>query len=215
MALPALAPYPLPPLPDIQAAPWELDCSRAALLIHDMQQYFINAYQLNQPPIAPVIHNIAALIKAADAQSIPVFFSAQPPQQSAPRRGLLFDVWGQGMQTPEQAAIIPQLAPLAHHHVITKWRYSAFERTDLFNALLFSKRDQLMITGVYGHMGCQVTAADAFMKDIQPFFIGDAVADFSAAEHAGAMQWVAKRCGKVISTQAALQILEKTGCEHG
>ena len=88
--------------------------------------------------------------------------------------------------------------------MITKWRYSAFERTDLEQALVFTRRNQLIITGVYGHMGCQVTAVDAFMKDIQPFMVGDAIADFSATEHAEAMSWVAKRSGMVISTAEVL-----------
>lgn len=205
MAIPKISPYDIPPLPTQKAADWKLDPTRSALLIHDMQQYFIDAYDHNTEPMRTVISNIRSLIVFADAHEIPVFFSAQPPSQHWSRRGLLNDVWGAGITTTEQAAIIPELAPESENHqVITKWRYSAFERTDLEKALTFTRRDQLIITGVYGHMGCQVTAVDAFMKDIQPFLVGDAIADFSAAEHAEAMTWVAKRSGMVIGTMEVI-----------
>ena len=83
--------------------------------------------------------------------------------------------------------VIPELSPGDSHHRVTKWRYSAFERTDLRQSLSFAGRDQLVITGVYAHMGCQVSATDAFMSDVQPFLVTDAVADFSAAEHRNAV----------------------------
>ncbi|QGU06426.1 Vibriobactin-specific isochorismatase [Corynebacterium occultum] len=204
MAIPRIAPYPLPEINHPPVVDWPLNPERSALLIHDMQNYFISAYAAEQDPIRSVIPHIRGLIDAADAAGIPVFYSAQPPRQQTARRGLLSDFWGPGIQTDQEAAIIPELAPKQHHHVVTKWRYSALTRTDLRQSLAFSGRDQLLITGVYGHMGCQVSAVDAFMNDVAPFLVGDAIADFTAEDHRQTLDWVSRRCGRVIGTAEAL-----------
>jgi bifunctional isochorismate lyase / aryl carrier protein len=68
----------------------------------------------------------------------------------------------------------------------------------------------LIVCGVYAHIGCMLTTADAFMHDIQPFFVGDAVADFSADEHAMAVNYVSQRCGMVLSTEQIVQRLTPT-----
>ncbi|AZA10017.1 isochorismatase family protein [Corynebacterium pseudopelargi] len=215
MPIPAIAPYPLSssePLALLStpntAEHWNIDLNRCALLVHDMQNYFIEAYDRNQAPMATVLPNIQALISAADDAEVPVFYSVQPPEQKTARRGLLSDFWGKGMQTTQDAQVVEELTPLPHHHLLTKWRYSAFERTDLRQALAFEGRDQLIITGVYGHMGCQVSAVDAFMNDIQPFLVADGIADFSAEDHQRTLNWVAARCGKVVAANEALNALQ-------
>jgi len=66
MAIPQLSPYEIPPLPTNQAAHWQLDPKRAALLVHDMQEYFIAAYDRNANPMSTVLSNIQSIISFAD-----------------------------------------------------------------------------------------------------------------------------------------------------
>lgn len=207
MAIPPIPPYPVPEATAPPAVTWTPDPGRAALLVHDMQNYFIDPYDRSAEPMATVLPHIRALVDAADAAGAPVYYSAQPPAQAPARRGLLAEFWGAGLQTERDAAIIAELAPGPGHEVVVKWRYSALTRTDLLPALRFAGRDQLLITGVYGHMGCQMTAADAFMNDIRPFLVRDAIADFSAAEHRTTVDWVARRCGRVLDAAEALAAL--------
>ncbi|MCZ9309406.1 isochorismatase family protein [Corynebacterium uberis] len=208
MPIPHIESYRIPSDLPTPVVDWTLQPQRAALLVHDMQNYFIDAFDPDADPIRTVIANIQQLIALFDAAGAPVFYSVQPPAQDPLRRGLLTEVWGQGMSTKQQAAVIEALHPQPHHHVVTKWRYSAFQRTDLRETLAHARRDQLVITGVYGHMGCQVSAADAFMNDIEAFLITDAIADFSAREHAGAINWVGTRAGVAMTTAAAVASLE-------
>ena len=203
MAIPTLTSYALPgahqlPTNKVQ---WTLEPRRAALLIHDMQAYFLNFWGENSPLIDQVVANIARLRAWCKAQDIPVFYTAQPNQQSDADRALLNDMWGPGLNKhPEQQKIIDALAPDAHDQVLTKWRYSAFHRSPLESILQEMGRDQLIITGVYAHIGCLTTATDAFMRNIQPFMVADALADFSRDEHMMALTYTAGRSGKVVMT---------------
>lgn len=75
---------------------WAFEPQRAALLIHDMQQYFLNFWGEDSPLIKQVVENIAALRRYCKQQGIPVFYTAQPNQQSDEDRALLNDMWGRG-----------------------------------------------------------------------------------------------------------------------
>jgi len=203
MAIPGLNAYTLPVAADIpdNKVQWDFEPTRAALLIHDMQDYFINFWGEACPMMAQVIANIAALRRYCKQQGIPVYYTAQPQNQSPEDRALLNDMWGPGLNNyPEQQKVVAQLTPDHDDTVLVKWRYSAFHRSPLEKALKASGRDQLLICGVYAHIGCMITATDAFMRDIQPFMVADALADFSREEHLMALKYVAGRAGRVVMT---------------
>ncbi|MBJ3815398.1 isochorismatase [Shimwellia pseudoproteus] len=207
MAIPKLTGYALPVAADIPdgKVTWGFDPSRAALLIHDMQDYFINFWAPEDPMIAQMVANIVALRQFCKQQGIPVYYTAQPDNQSDADRALLNDMWGPGInQHPAQKTIIAALAPEADDTVLVKWRYSAFIRSPLEQALKESGRDQLLICGVYAHIGCMTTATDAFMRDIQPFMVADALGDFSRDEHLMALKYTAGRSGRVVLTRELL-----------
>ncbi|GAA4671395.1 isochorismatase family protein [Gordonia humi] len=208
MAIPSITPYPIPTGPFPARVEWTLDAGRAALLIHDMQQYFIDAYERDEEPIRTALPNMVRIREAAESAGVPVVYTAQPGDQHPARRGLLRDFWGAGLVSGRDEAIVPELAPREGDIQVTKWRYSGFARTDLRQLLAHHGRDQLIVIGVYAHMGCMISATDAFMSDVAPFFAVDAMADFSGAEHEMAATYIAKRAGMVMNTDAVVAALE-------
>ena len=211
MALPKIAPYSYREQEHQNRVNWRVDPARAALLVHDMQRYFVRAFELErdgQPlPDAQIniaIANIRRLVDAAHVANIPVYYTAQPPRQNPADRRLLTDFWGDGLQDDESAQILDELAPTEADTVLTKWRYSAFVRSPLEEQLKELGRDQLIISGVYAHIGCLTTALEAFMRDIQPFMVADALADFTEEEHRMACEYASGRCARVLDTAEVL-----------
>lgn len=211
MGLPTIAGYALPTREDLPEprAPWRPETSRMALLVHDMQRYFLAAFDEGSAPLAPAITNLATLIARCRALDVPIFYTAQQGDQDRRDRGLQADLWGPGMRAAaEHEAIVEALAPGPDDHVLVKHRYSAFQRSNLEALLRVRGRDQLLVTGVYAHIGCAVTAAEAFQRDIEPFVAADALADFSRADHDRALRWIARTCGVPMTTEQLLETLQ-------
>lgn len=205
MSIPTIRPYRMPTEAPASVAPWRADPGRAVLLIHDMQRYFVDFFPRGKPPVTDLLANVARLRQAAARAGVPVVYSAQPGGMSVAQRGLLLDVWGPGMSTdPRHREIVPELAPGPDDLVVDKYRYSAFHRTALADILAVSGRDQLIVCGVYAHVGCLLTVCDAFTRDIEAFLVADAVADFGPRQHRMALDYAAQRCAVTITTRRLL-----------
>lgn len=208
MALPAIASYALPTEAELPAnrVDWAVDPARAVLLVHDLQNHFLGAFPPGEQPLIGMLDNTARVIEEYRRLGVPVIYSVQRGGQTPQERGLQLDFWGPGAaDDPEALAIPAAVAPVEGDTVLTKWKYSAFVRTELASLLRESGRDQLVITGVYAHIGVLMSACDAWMRDVQAFVVADAVADFSREDHDMALRWAAGRCAVVLSTDALLK----------
>lgn len=213
MALPKIYAYDLPRADELPPSrvDWQVEPGRAALLIHDMQRYFLAPFPRGTAPLAPAMRNISSLAAACRNAGIPVFYTVQHGGQDPRDRGLQRHFWGPGMPVGEDhEGIAPQVEPDAGDLVLPKLRYSAFERTTLEPIMRARGRDQLIVTGVYAHIGCLLSAAGAFMRDIEPFLVADAVADFSREQHEMALAYIAGHCGAVVMTASILEALKKS-----
>lgn len=209
MGIPSLHDYDIPNTKDYMAAKvnWQVNSASSAILIHDMQDYFLSFYRKDSHLITTLIDNIASLKAWAKQHNIPVYYTAQPCDQSKEDRGLLTDMWGKGLTKALNAHQIAKLiSPNDDDIVLEKWRYSAFFHSNLLEDLTKRGKDTLIICGVYAHIGVLQTAADAFMYGIKPFVIADAVADFSREDHTYALNYVQRNLGRVNTLEDVLAI---------
>ena len=174
MGIPPIAPYLMPGRDQLtpSVAPWRPERHRAVVLIHDMQRSFVDALPAGEPA-----RTLIANLRLIRACGVPVIYTAQP-----------------------SGAIVESLRPGPGDQLLVKNRHSAFSRTDLAARLTSMGRDQLVVCGVFAHIGCLFTAADAFARDLQPFLVADAMAGFSRADHLFALDYAARRCAVTLTT---------------
>lgn len=203
--IPQITPYNLPDAHELpeNVTDWKARPDRAVLLIHDMQRYFVD--RLPDAVGRPLVKNTALLRERAASQGVPVAYTAQPGNMTDAERGLLKDFWGPGMRRSlADRAVVDELAPREDDWMLTKWRYSAFHNTDLLSRIRASGRDQLIVCGVYAHVGILATAIESFSHDIETIIVGDATADFTAADHHNTLAYAASRCAVVSPAQEVL-----------
>lgn len=211
MGISKIEDYSLSDLKDtVNKVHWTVESKKAVLLIHDMQRYFTAAFQEKGDLYRTAVDHIRRVKEACVEKGIPVVYSAQPAGQSCGQRGLLLDFWGDGIPAgTKENDIVEELKPGPDDTILTKWRYSAFENTELEELLRSTGRDQIIITGIYEHIGCLTTSLAAFMKGVKAFMISDAAADFSLEWHQYALDYVSRICGMVLDTRQLVNGLQQ------
>jgi isochorismate hydrolase len=89
MGLPVINSYPMPDRSAVPPSgpPWAIDPARAALLIHDMQNHFVQAFPPDCSPVVELLDNIATLRELAGTLGMPIVFSAEPAAQRPASEG--------------------------------------------------------------------------------------------------------------------------------
>ena len=95
MAIPPISTYTIPEIHEVPESKvsWRLDPRRSALLVHDMQNYFIDAYDVQSEPMSTAMENMVRIRELCSEAGIPVIYTMQPGDQHPSRRGILADFW--------------------------------------------------------------------------------------------------------------------------
>lgn len=205
--------YALPVADELPATlvDWTPEAGKCALLVHDMQHYFLRRFKPGAEPHTSLTSNVASLVSIARELNMPIVYTAQNGDMTAEQRGLLHDFWGPGMAATAADREVPaEYAPRQVDAVLPKWRYSAFFKTDLGQIMEREGRTQLIVSGIYAHVGVLATAVESYTRDIQTFLPADAVADFSREEHLQTLDYAAGCCAAVGQTRDLVADLHRS-----
>jgi isochorismate hydrolase len=160
----------------------EYQPSQSALLVLDMQSYFLDAASHAYIPSAGAILNgILQLIDAYFDHQLPIFFSQHI--NSTDDTGMM-SVWWKDLITSKNPLhrIIPEI-DTSVGTLIQKSQYDAFYQTSLEEMLHARGVTQVVICGVMTHLCCETTARSAFMHGFEVFFPVDGTATYNLAFH--------------------------------
>ncbi len=163
----------------------ELNEDRSALLVIDMQKFFLDP---NSPTFTcggmAILPNVKKLIASFRDAGRPVIYTCHVHHPDFIDAGIM-KWWWQGacLEGTPESEVHDDLVPLSREKVIFKHRYSAFYNTDLETILRCLKIEDLVITGIMTNMCCESTARDAYYRDFRVHFLADATGSINEEMH--------------------------------
>ncbi len=185
-----------------------LNPSKTALLVLDMQRYFLEPESHAFVPSAPFVReNITALAKACNQAGVPVISTRHI--NTLEDAGNMATWWREiiSQDHPLAGSALPDDDIIFDREVV-KSRYDIFFSTGLECYFKYNKKITLLISGVMTHLCCETTARSAFMRGFDVVFLADGTATYSEELHVGSLRGLAHgfaRIGFVDDVIAALQ----------
>ncbi len=169
---------------------------KKALIVVDMINDFVTG-KLGSPRAQKIVPNIAALIKRARKQGIPVIYlrDAHTPEDKE------MAIWGEhAMKGTEASEIIPELKPEKTDTVIEKRWYSGFVDTKLPKTLKKIGADTLIITGVSTDICVQNNVGHAYFSGYKTIVPSDCTASIDEEAHEQALKYMKNIYGAEITS---------------
>lgn len=198
--------------------PLAIDKHKAALIVIDMQNYFVDASFAPQARYARTlvesINRAAAALREQGGRVVWVQTTAAGALQhwglhhaegltpaSRDKRLAGLDEQGEGYR------LYPGLDQQAQDLVVKKIKFSAFAEnsSDLDQQLRALGIETVAIAGTLTNVCCDSTARDAMMKNYRAIMLSDATATVSDEEHAAALNTYLAFFGPVMTVDAFIQ----------
>jgi bifunctional isochorismate lyase/aryl carrier protein len=159
---------------------FKLEPQKAALLIIDMQKYFVDKESSAYVPSADtLVPKINKLIDVFSKHRRPIIFTRHiDTEESMMRRW-----WQDNIEEHDPMSEIISDFDTNHGMVLVKHQYDAFFDTELENYLRKKNVQQVVICGVLTNLCCETTARSAFMRRFEVYFVTDGTATYKKEMH--------------------------------
>lgn len=166
------------------------------IIVGDMLNEFVTG-KLGSERAQKIVPNIAALLKKARKQGIPVIYLRDAHTATDKELG----IWGQhAMKDTPASEIIPELSPEKDDIVIEKKWYSGFVDTRLPEILKKMGADTLIFVGVSTDICIQNNVGHAYFSGYRTIVLQDCTASIEESAHEQALKYMKDIYGTQITT---------------
>jgi len=159
-----------------------LRSDRAALLVLDMQEYFLRPdSHAFIPSAAAILPNIHMLVDSFHSRGLPILFTRH--LNSEADAGMMSRWWRDLIRSDSALSGLAVSFDASRGTVLAKTQYDAFHHTSLEEVLRGRGVEQVIVTGVMTHLCCESTARSAFMCGFEVFFCIDGTATYTEELH--------------------------------
>lgn len=151
----------------------ELEASKTALIIVDMQNAFVHEKgRLYVPESRKIIEPTKNLLAKARSKNVLVVYTQDWHHKNDPE----FNIWGEhAVAGTWEAEIIDELKPMDNDVMIKKLRYDGFHGTYLDDVLRMRKIEKTVITGTVANICVLHTAGSAAIRGYEIFIPIDCI----------------------------------------
>ena len=201
-----------------ESAPFDIDPSRTALIVVDMQNDFVRVgAPLEVPDARATIQPIRDTIDLFRRLGRPVIFTRFI---AGPKETLLWK-WSPQLRPPVNCckpgfrrrygdaegeldciAVIDELTVEPGDYVVDKYWYGAFFRTNLHDILLSEHVDTTVVCGTVTQICVEETARESFHLGLKTAVLSDCVSSYDPGMHAATLKNFALKFGRVLDSGA-------------
>ncbi|MDL1957319.1 MAG: isochorismatase family protein [Candidatus Desulfofervidus auxilii] len=186
---------------------FELNKTQIALLVLDMQKFFLNenshAYIPSSKAIIPKIKKLQEFFLNHNLTVIQTRHL-----NTIKDAGQMVRWWNDLITIDNPLSIIIDELVDNRIEIIHKTQYDAFFNTNLEEILKNKGVKQILITGVMAHLCCETTARSAFMRNFEVFFVIDGTATYNRNFHLATLLNLSHGFAIPILTQEIINFLK-------
>jgi nicotinamidase-related amidase len=199
-----------------ETAPFDIDPSRTALIVVDMQNDFVRVgAPLEVPDARATIQPIRSTIQLFRRLQRPIVFTRFI---AGPKETLLWK-WSPELRPPvncckpgflrrygdaegelDCVAVIDELPVEPDDYVVDKYWYGAFFRTNLHDILLSEHVDTVVVCGTVTQICVEETARESFHHGLKTVVLSDCVSSYDAGMHGATLKNFALKFGRVLDS---------------
>lgn len=187
--------------------PWKLYPAKAALLVLDLQNYFLDPASHAFTPSGPaIIPNINVLISMSRKFNMEIIFTQHVNDADNAK---MMGIWWRDMIMDDSREIeIARTVRLYDGKTIVKHQYDAFYGTELEEYLRLKNIEQVIICGVLTNLCCETTARSAFVRGFEVLFPIDATAAYNREFHLSTFRNLGFGFCPILTTDDLIKSLE-------